>query len=670
MLGQLLDRRYRIIETLGAGGFGKTYIAEDTKLPGNPRCVVKQLKPIATDPTTLQIARRLFDSEAQVLQQLGKHDQIPQLLAYFEENQEFYLVQEFIDGHLLSQELTHGKQLSESYAIALLQGILEPLTFVHQQNVIHRDIKPANLIRRQQDGKIVLIDFGAVKQIAVTQVVNAQGLTRLTVTIGTPGYMPSEQSKGSPRLSSDIYAVGIIGIQALTGVMPEELTEDPDTAEIIWRNQVQVNPMLADVLDQMVRYDFRQRYRSAVEALQGLQQLRNGDVSRQSQPSYTPIVPTTVINNATTSMHELTLEWVEAGQVKTQAILESQPSKNPETFRIGRDPALCDLVLLEPTVSRLHVEIFFNSQQQHFYLRSLNQNNPPVVNGRSLPRGEVALNQGSNLQLGQIELRVTAIVFKQYQGEYAPTGPSLPSTSTPQQPVALTQTPQQPNTSEKLLYPPPPVPPQFRQEIPDLTELSQPSSGREQAKRPQVGWGFLLKWVLANAVGCAVFIAVGNAVGDAVSDALGYNVVGFAVICALGGPAVGIMQWVVLRQVVGRAWWWVLATAVGEVVGGAVGYAAIDRLGYYKLLGYTLFGVLGGSVVGIMQWVILRRVVNRAWWWVLANAVGVGVGFTAIKAILNVWYNEFVSLAAGVVIALAITGSVLVLLLQHPVLQE
>jgi len=145
MLGQLLDRRYRIIQTLGVGGFGQTYIAEDTKLY-NSKCVVKQLKPLATDPMTLKVARRLFDSEAQVLHQLGSHDQIPRLLAHFEENQEFYLVQELIEGHPLSDELTPGKRLSESYVISLLQSNLTALAFVHQKKVIHRDIKPPNLM--------------------------------------------------------------------------------------------------------------------------------------------------------------------------------------------------------------------------------------------------------------------------------------------------------------------------------------------------------------------------------------------------------------------------------------------------------------------------------------------------------------------------------------------
>ncbi len=234
---------------MGGGGFGETFVACDTQLPGSPQCVVKKLKPQANDPVTLETARRLFDTEAQVLYKLGTHDYIPQLLAYFEENAEFYLVQEFIEGHDLSQELIPGKTLSQDEVISLLMEILQILEFVHQQKVIHRDVNPLvhqqkvihrdvnphNVLRRQQDGKLVLIDFGAVKQIT-TQVVTPQGHTQATVAIGTPGYLPGEQAQGHPKFSSDIYAVGIIAIQALTGLPPEQLERDADTNEIIWQN--------------------------------------------------------------------------------------------------------------------------------------------------------------------------------------------------------------------------------------------------------------------------------------------------------------------------------------------------------------------------------------------------------------------------------------------------
>ncbi|HEY9813110.1 MAG TPA: tetratricopeptide repeat protein [Candidatus Sericytochromatia bacterium] len=265
-IGQALGGRYQIISLLGQGGFGTTFLAEDLHLPGNHRCVVKQLKPQATDLLTLQTARRLFDTEAQVLYQLGNHNQIPQLFAFFEENQEFYLVQEFIPGNNLSKEIVAGQQLGEDQVIGLLIEILEILEFVHQQNVIHRDVNPDNLIRRSQDGKLVLIDFGAVK-LSTTVVTNVNSNINVTVAIGTRGYLPSEQANGNPRLSSDIYAVGIIGIQALTGLLPNQLTFDAQTNEIVWRNQVSVSADLGNILDKMVRYDFRDRYQSATEAL-------------------------------------------------------------------------------------------------------------------------------------------------------------------------------------------------------------------------------------------------------------------------------------------------------------------------------------------------------------------------------------------------------------------
>ncbi len=274
MIGRLLDQRYQVVQALGEGGFGHTYIAQDTRRPGNPSCVVKHLKPATHDPEFLQTARRLFNSEAETLEKLGSHDQIPRLLAYFEEDQEFYLVEEFIAGHLLSAELLPGHRWSESQVIQLLQEVLSILEFVHTNGVIHRDIKPDNLIRRSSDNKLVLVDFGAVKQVQMHSLIT-QGPINETVAIGTPGYMPSEQGQGRPRLSSDIYALAMIGIQAVTGLNPRQLSEDPETGEIIWRHDAQVSDALAAVLSQMARHYFKNRYQSATEALRSLNSLTN-----------------------------------------------------------------------------------------------------------------------------------------------------------------------------------------------------------------------------------------------------------------------------------------------------------------------------------------------------------------------------------------------------------
>ncbi|MBH8577686.1 protein kinase [Nostocaceae cyanobacterium CENA369] len=271
MLGKLLDGRYKVIQVLSAGGFGETYIAEDTRRPGNPRCVLKLLKPANSDPYYLQVARRLFNSEAEILEQLGNHDQIPRLLAYFEQDEEFYLVQELIVGHPLSRELRPNECWNENQVIQMLQDVLGILTFVHSYGVIHRDIKPDNLIRRD-DGKLVLIDFGAVKQIQTPMAASGSEIVA-TVAIGTPGYMPAEQAQGKPRQNSDIYAVGIIAIQGLTGLFPAQIPENPATGEIIWQNQAQISPKLAAVLQKMVHYHYRDRYQSATEVLQDLREL-------------------------------------------------------------------------------------------------------------------------------------------------------------------------------------------------------------------------------------------------------------------------------------------------------------------------------------------------------------------------------------------------------------
>ncbi|QLE58729.1 serine/threonine protein kinase [Nostoc sp. TCL26-01] len=274
MIGKLLDYRYKVIRVLATGGFGQTYIAEDTRRPGNPICVVKHLQPANSDPRVFETAKRLFHNEAETLEKLGHHDQIPRLLAYFDENQEFYLVQEFIDGHTLTEELIPGNRWSESQVFHLLQEVLGILDFVHNQGVIHRDIKPDNIIRRATDHRLVLVDFGAVKQLR-TPIVTAEGQATATVAIGTPGYMPTEQGHGKPRPNSDIYALGMIAIQGLTGIPAIELPEDPNTGEILWEHLVNVSDRLASILNKMVRYHFKDRYQTAKEALQACQNALN-----------------------------------------------------------------------------------------------------------------------------------------------------------------------------------------------------------------------------------------------------------------------------------------------------------------------------------------------------------------------------------------------------------
>ena len=295
MNSKLLGGRYQVLEILAAGGFSQTYIAQDIHRPSNPKCVVKHLVSPSRESSFLYNARRLFQAEAETLEKLGHNDQIPRLLAHFEENREFYLVQEFIPGHPLSAELAPDRYWSEFQVVQLLQEILGILEFVHFHGLIHRDIKPSNLIRRQQDSRLVLIDFGSVKQMW-TQAIAANTSTPTTIVIGTPGYISTEQGRGKPRPNSDLYALGMIGIQALTGMHPTQLQEESETGEILWQHHAQVSEELASILSKMVRYHFKERYQTAIEVLQALQMLSVSQSTSQQQPPPVTLRPDVVLN--------------------------------------------------------------------------------------------------------------------------------------------------------------------------------------------------------------------------------------------------------------------------------------------------------------------------------------------------------------------------------------
>ncbi|NJN24017.1 MAG: serine/threonine protein kinase [Acaryochloridaceae cyanobacterium RL_2_7] len=270
MLDSILSSRYKILQRLGGGSFGQTYLALDTQRPHSPKCVVKHLMPLKNDPEFMTTARDLFQREAETLEKLGSHDQVPRLLAYFEVNEEFYLVQDYIPGTLLSQELSAEHPWTEPQAIAFLENILQVLEFIHQLGVIHRDLKPENIIRRQIDGTLILIDFGAVKtmQSALNPSQNSARFGN-TITIGTPGYMAPEQAQGRPRPSSDLYSIGVILIQALTGDTPTQFIQDAN-GDFQWSAKRELHPRLQNMIQQMVRYHFQDRYQHAAEILEDL----------------------------------------------------------------------------------------------------------------------------------------------------------------------------------------------------------------------------------------------------------------------------------------------------------------------------------------------------------------------------------------------------------------
>jgi serine/threonine protein kinase len=285
----MLNNRYEILEQLGRGGFGETFLAIDTRMPSRRKCVIKQLKPddtTNTAPTPGWFERR-FQREAATLEELGQNNrQIPQLYEYFSEGENFFFVQEWIEGITLSQKHQREGNLSEAEVETILRELLPVLDYIHGQGIIHRDIKPDNIILRASDGKPVLIDFGIVKEVN-----NINGGNK-TVPLGTPGYMASEQIAGHPVFSSDLYSLGLTAIFLLTGKIPQDLTSHPKTGEILWRQDAPHRPSnLAAVIDRAVRFHPRDRFTSAEEMLTSLPGSAGREKTSVVVPPDTEILP-------------------------------------------------------------------------------------------------------------------------------------------------------------------------------------------------------------------------------------------------------------------------------------------------------------------------------------------------------------------------------------------
>lgn len=264
----ILRNRYRPIKSLGSGGFGKTYLAEDVdKL--NEKCVIKQFAPQAQSTYQLRKATDLFEEEAKRLQQLGEYPQIPTLLAYFEENSQLYLVQQYINGQNLFEELQQKGTFNEKKIRNLLEDLLNILKFVHQHNVIHRDVKPENIIQRE-DGKVVLIDFGVSKQLTNTVITQRGSM------IGSWGYAPLEQMQGGEAYrASDLYSLGATCFHLLTGIHPWELWRNQGYSWVDnWQQHLQQNVSheLKKIIDKLLQVEYQQRYQSVEEVLKDLNQ--------------------------------------------------------------------------------------------------------------------------------------------------------------------------------------------------------------------------------------------------------------------------------------------------------------------------------------------------------------------------------------------------------------
>ncbi|MDF5709427.1 MAG: bifunctional serine/threonine-protein kinase/formylglycine-generating enzyme family protein [Nostoc sp. S4] len=275
--GKLLRNRYRVLRLLGEGGFSRTYATEDADRLNAP-CVIKQFFPQFQGTGQRTKAAQFFKEEAFRLYELGEnHTQIPRLLAYFEQGTSLYLVQEFIQGKTLLQEVQE-KIYHEEQIWQLLADLLPVLQFIHTSNIIHRDIKPENIIRRASDGKPVLIDFGGAKQVTQTS------LGRQATVIYTLGYAPTEQMAGFACHASDLYALGVTCVRLLTQCLPlqdvsgqiNDPIYDAMNAKWLWRERLQKNGInisddLGKILDKLLKHLPSQRYQTAAEVIKDLE---------------------------------------------------------------------------------------------------------------------------------------------------------------------------------------------------------------------------------------------------------------------------------------------------------------------------------------------------------------------------------------------------------------
>ncbi|MFN6364619.1 MAG: SUMF1/EgtB/PvdO family nonheme iron enzyme [Aphanizomenon sp.] len=294
----LLDGRYRPIKILGEGGFGRTFQALDEKRLNTP-CVIKQFLPQQAGSIALQKATELFKQESKRLQELGKHPQIPDLLAFFPEDGRLYLIQEFIDGQNLLQELQNKGTLKEPEIKTLLEKLLPVLQFIHDNQVIHRDIKLENIIK-SKNGTLFLIDFGVSKETT------GSILTRVGTITGTPGFAPPEQFRGTVYHSSDLYSLAVTCVRLLTGHLQEingvDKLFDTNTMQWQWQKYVSVSQELKDVLETMLQDIPANRYQSATEVLAALSNTKarvRQQVSPHSskQSIYSPINITKIPEN-------------------------------------------------------------------------------------------------------------------------------------------------------------------------------------------------------------------------------------------------------------------------------------------------------------------------------------------------------------------------------------
>lgn len=291
MLNQIIYH-YNILKVLGTGKSGTTYLAKDLDAIDSPFYLVKQLTYDNLDPIFLPLIEQSFEVQGTIAHRVGQHSQIPSLAAKFEEDGHKYLVYEYIDGELLSQELTPGSTWSQAQVLSFLIELTEILSFIHSLNYIHQNINLQHIIRRKDNDRLTLVGFSAVRDLGNTWYPPGYE----THNLNDPSYTSYEQDQNVSHFNSDLYAVGTIAIQALTGKFPIE--KDSYTYELKWRDEVTINQKLIEIINRMVRPDYRNRYLSASEVLQDLKSFELTQLPRKSHP----LKPQLIIGAAITTL--------------------------------------------------------------------------------------------------------------------------------------------------------------------------------------------------------------------------------------------------------------------------------------------------------------------------------------------------------------------------------
>lgn len=283
-MNQLLGGRYQFIRVLKSNAFGQTYLAEDLRADDSATCVVKRLQVGSKNPRTQRFLSILLKKKAETLSSFT-FDRTPKILNFFEDPSGFYLVEEYIAGVPLSDAIAKSSPMAESENVVLLQEMLEILTVVHGWGVIHRCIKPENWIRRSSDQKLVLIGFGIFKEISAQVMRSQQSMGQQPAPVTTSIYLPPEHSQGPLQFNSDIYAVGMIAVHALTGLSEGELfklrsltTNGSAAPQLCWRDKATVSSELADIIDRMIYPEISQRYQMAADALNDVKRFAQGEM--------------------------------------------------------------------------------------------------------------------------------------------------------------------------------------------------------------------------------------------------------------------------------------------------------------------------------------------------------------------------------------------------------